>query len=255
MYIIIPMPLNYTVKGQGKKNIVLLQGWGGSLASLQRLQDELGKSENYRIFNVEWPGFGESAFPTNKAFTIEEYVSALELFLTNNGLEKPILVGHSFGGKVAMAYAIKNADRVGSLILINSSGLKPQNTLKRYALWLPTKIFGGILSLPLLKRIKNPIRRGYYKLIVREHDYLTSETLQATLKNILKVNLDKDVHKIGVDTLLIWGEKDKYTPLWMGQKLSTLIPNSRLEVIKDAKHNLPLINPSIVASMIRLYIK
>ena len=249
------MPLNYTVKGQGNKNIVLLHGWGGSMESLQGLQDELAKTGAYRVYNIELPGFGESNIPKGKVFTLDDYVSSIDLFISTNIINKPVLVGHSFGGKIALAYTIRKEDKVRNLVLINSSGLKPKNSFKRYALLLPTKTFGLLFSLPVLNKIKSPIRAVYYKLIVRERDYLRSKELQETLKNVLKINLDVRIDKINVDTLLIWGEKDSYTPLWMGERLSKLLPNARLEVIQGAKHNLPLVNPQIVASMIRLHIK
>lgn len=249
------MQINYTVKGRGNKNIILLHGWGGSMESLQGLQDELTKTIAYRVYNVELPGFGQSNLQKGKTLTLDDYVAALDIFIEKNNINKPILVGHSFGGKIALAYSIKNGNKIRNLILINSSGLKPKNSLKKYALILPTKSFGLLFSLPLLNKIKEPIRRGYYKLIVRERDYLRAKELQKTLKNVLKINLDDQIEKINVDTLLIWGEKDSYTPLWMGEKLSKLLPNARLEVIQGAKHNLPLINPQIISSMIRLHIK
>ena len=249
------MPLNYTVKGQGNKNIILLHGWGGSLHSLQGLQDELTKTPEYRVYNIELPGFGESLIPAGKVMTLDDYVSSLNTFLESSKINKPVLVGHSFGGKIALAYAIKYGHKVQNLILVNSSGLKPKNSLKKYVLILPTKAFGLLFSLPLLNVFKSPIRSIYYKFIVRERDYLRAKELQDTLKNVLKINLDDQIDKIKNDTLLIWGEKDSYTPVWMGEKFSKLLVNARLEVIQGAKHNLPIVNPQIVSSMIRLHIK
>lgn len=249
------MPLNYTVKGQGNKNIILLHGWGGSMESLQGLQDELAKTNTYRVYNIELPGFGESSISKGKVLTLDDYVSSLDIFMESNNINKPILVGHSFGGKVALAYTLKKENKVQNLILVNSSGLKPKNTLKKVVLIVPTKTFGLLFSLPVLNKVKSPIRSIYYRFVVRERDYLRSKELQETLKNVLKVNLDDQIGKINVDTLLIWGENDSYTPLWMGERFSKLLPNARLEVIQGAKHNLPLVNPQIVSSMIRLHIK
>ena len=248
------MRLNYTAKGQGRKTIILLHGWGGSLKSLTPLQNELIKSSDYRVFNLEWPGFGESPI-IHKAAKIKDYETYLLEFISEQNIIKPILIGHSFGGKVAMSLAINNPTLLDKLILINSSGLKPKNTLKRTLLFLPTKIFGAFFKLPILRIIKKPMRKLYYKLIVRESDYLISENLEITMKNVLNENLDESVSKIQVQTLLIWGEKDTQTPLWMGNKLANEIPNSKLEVIKDAKHGLPLNQPEIVSTLISLFLK
>ncbi|HRN85767.1 MAG TPA: alpha/beta hydrolase [Candidatus Dojkabacteria bacterium] len=248
------MHLNYTAKGQGKKTIILLHGWGGSLKSLTPLQNELIKSGKFRVFNIEWPGFGDSPV-TNHSANLADYVKYLEDFIINQNLIRPILVGHSFGGKVAMSMLINNSGIAEKLILINSSGLKPRNSLKKAALFLPTKLFGSVFSLPGLKKVKPLTRKIYYKIVVRESDYLKSEELSESLKCILDENLDEKVKDIEVETLLLWGEKDTRTPLWMAEYLRDEIPNSKLEVIKDARHNLPLIQPELVSTMISLFIK
>jgi pimeloyl-ACP methyl ester carboxylesterase len=248
------MHLNYTVKGQGKKTIILLHGWGGSLKSLSPLQDELVKSGNYRVFNIEWPGFGDSPVSKTNA-VLGDYSHYLGDFISTQKLIKPILVGHSFGGKVAMHLLINHPRIAEKLILINSSGIKPKNNLKKTILYLPTKLFGGIFSIAGLRNIKPLVRKVYYKIIVHEGDYLLSEDLRETLKNVLDENLDKDVKKIDVETLLLWGENDTKTPLWMAEYLKKEILNSKLEVIKDARHNLPLVQPELVSTMISLFIK
>lgn len=249
------MQVNYTVKGQGKKNILLLHGWGGSAKSLASLQDELVKVCKSRVYNIELPGFGDSKHIVDKPLGLDDYVAELDNFIRKQEIDNPVVAGHSFGGKIALAYAINKPDKLSSIILINSSGLKPKNSIKKIVFLIPTKIFGWIFSLPILRNIKKTVRKVYYRYIVRETDYLVSEAMQETLKNVLKVNLDDEVAKINTDTLLIWGEDDTYTPLWMGKKLDELIPNSRLEVVKGARHNLPLVNPETVASIISLFVR
>lgn len=248
------MHLNYTAKGQGKKTIILLHGWGGSMKSLSPLQNELVKSGKFRVFNIEWPGFGDSPV-TNSIAVLDDYVKYLKEFIINQNIIKPILVGHSFGGKVAMSLLISNPRIAEKLILINSSGIKPKNSVKKAMLFLPTKLFGSVFSLPGLKSVKPITRKIYYKTIVRESDYLKSDELRDTLKNVLDENLDEKVKDIEVETLLLWGEKDTRTPLWMAEYLKDEIPNSKLEVIKDARHNLPLVQPELVSTMISLFIK
>ncbi|KXK08293.1 MAG: Pimeloyl-(acyl-carrier protein) methyl ester esterase [candidate division WS6 bacterium OLB21] len=68
-------------------------------------------------------------------------------------------------------------------------------------------------------------------------------------------NLDQEIEKIEEDTLIIWGEKDSQTPLWMGKLLSEKIKNSRLEIIENATHGLPIKQPELVANLIYTYIK
>lgn len=254
-YLVQIMQVNYTVKGQGNKNLILLHGWGGTIRSLSPLQDELIKKADYRVYNIEWSGFGDSKLTGEKSLTYDDYVDLLRNFIETFEISKPVLIGHSFGGKVAIGFALKYPKILSSLVLINSSGIKPTRSLKKVILYIPTKLFGAIFSLPGLRNFKSLIRKNYYRFVVRETDYLVSETMQETMRNVLEVNLDEKLDKVDCDTLLVWGENDTYTPLWMGKKMDELIPKSRIEVIKNAKHNLPLVNPEIVASLIRLFVR
>lgn len=249
------MQLNYTVKGQGNKNIILLHGWGGSMESLSKLQDELAKTDDFRVYNIEWPGFGNSKLTEGRKLRFGDYTECLQSFIKSQKITQLTLVGHSFGGKVALDLVLKEPQLIEDLILVNSSGVKPKNTLKKTVLFLPTKLMGLVFSLPGLIKVKPFFRKAYYKAIVREGDYLKADLLEDTLKDVLKVNFDDKLPEIKTKTLLVWGEKDSYTPLWMGQKMANEIKDAKLEIVKDAKHNLPLVNPEIVATIIRLYLK
>lgn len=242
----IVMNINYQIKGEGRA-IVLLHGWGGSSASLEKLQDFLAGA-GFKVINLDLPGFGESDIPT-KPLKLEDYVEYLAQTLTALKLEKPVLLGHSFGGKISMLYAKTYPNKISSLILVNASGIKPNNELKKNTLYYPTKVFGSVFDLPLLKQIKPLIRKLYYKLVVGEHDYVKSGPMQETMKNIIARDLDDELKDIKTPTLVIWGEKDKDTPLWQGQKLATEINDARLEVVADATHGLPLHRPDIVANL------
>lgn len=249
------MLLNYTVKGQGNKNLILLHGWGGSLDSLAPLQDELIITKEFRVYNVEWPGFGSSKFSGNQEVSFNDYVEALIRFIKSEKILKPTLVGHSFGGKVALGLSLMQPELISSMILVNSSGIKPKNSIKRSFFLVTSKVLGIFFNLPGLRKIKPLVRKFYYKIFVREVDYLTSGNMKEILKNVLEVNFDTLLPKIKINTLIIWGEKDTQTPLWMGQTLAKGIKNAKIEIVKNTKHNLPLINPEIVATLIRLYLK
>jgi pimeloyl-ACP methyl ester carboxylesterase len=245
------MRINYTVKGEGP-TLILLHGWGGSIKSLENLQTRLADM-GFQVFNVDLPGFGESGKP-GKALVLDDYVNYIHELIEKLNIYKPIIAGHSFGGKVAAAFAIKYPNLPSRLVLIDSSGLNPRNGSRKKFFLVTSKVFGSIFMLPGFKPIKPFFRKLYYKFIVRERDYLEADGLRATLKNILAENLDQKLRLIKADTLLIWGEFDKYTPLWMGQEMTRLIKGSRLEVVAGARHALPLDEPDIVAKIIYTFL-
>lgn len=244
------MRINYTTKGQGK-TVVLLHGWGGSSESLEKLAEEL--AGNYQVVNIDLPGFGKSDVPQTP-LKVEDYVEYLKEFLEQMKLRKVTLVGHSFGGKVIMLFATKYPKFLESIILINASGLKPKNSLKKTLFIVPTKVLGSIFKLPLLKQLAPTLRNIYYKLVVRERDYLNAGPMKETLKVVVNQHFDQQVIKITTPTLLIWGEKDTQTPLWMAKALAKKIQGARLEIVKGATHGLPLKQPGIVANLIKLFL-
>lgn len=248
------MKVNYTVKGDTNgQSVILLHGWGGSINSLANLQ-ELLSERNLNVYNMDLPGFGESEKP-EQALSMEDFIIYLDRFIKELKIDKPILIGHSFGGKLAMAFSLKKKELISKIILINTSGINPKNSLKRTMFLVPAKIFGVVFNLPGFSKLKPIVRSIFYKLVVRERDYLkASEQQQETMKNVLKENLDNRIASIDLPTLLVWGEKDTQTPVWMGEKISRLIPGARLEVVKDATHGLPLKQPDIVADIIFNYL-
>jgi len=246
------MRINYTVKGDGP-TIILLHGWGGSSKSLLNLQMRLAEM-GFQVFCVDLPGFGESSKP-DRPLVLDDYVNYLYELIEKLNIYKPILAGHSFGGKVAMAFAIKHRNVPGRLILIDSSGLNPRNDSKKGFFLVVSKIFGSIFKLPGFKPIRPLVRKIFYKFVVRENDYVDAGELEATLRNIVGEHLDDKLPLIKTDTLLIWGDNDTYTPLWQGEELARRIKNSRLEVVAGAKHALPLDEPDLVAKIIYTYLK
>ena len=93
--------INYTQYGKGK-DVVLLHGWGQNI----QMMDPLGKnlSDEFRITILDFPGFGSSETP-NFAYNISDYTESLHELLDSLGIDNPILIGHSFGGRVAISYA------------------------------------------------------------------------------------------------------------------------------------------------------
>lgn len=243
--------INYSVSGEGKA-LVLLHGWGGSSKSLEGLQ-ELLAADGFKVYNIDLPGFGTSETP-EQPMNLADYVESLRIVFAELKLEKPVIVGHSFGGKVAIAYTAKYQDKVAALVLVNSSGINPKNELKKSAYLLPSKIFGKLFELPLLNIIKPLVRKLYYKLIVGETDYLQAGAMQETLKLVVNEHLDSEISTLKLPTLIIWGEQDTYTPLWQGKEMSRLMPSARFEVVQGATHGLPLKQPEVVADLILRYI-
>ncbi len=238
----------FTKKGAGEP-VILLHGWGGSIESLEKLQEELSKY--YEVYNLELPGHGELE-GIDESYDFKKYLVYLDTFIRSNKLNNIILIGHSFGGNIAIRYTAYNENAVKTLVLINSSGIKPKNSLKK-TFWKSI----SMLTKPLLALPGGEVlRKIVYKGLIREQDYLkTSGFVRETFKNVTNDFVNKRVlDKIKNSTLILWGRYDTYTPLWMGKYLKENIKNSELEIL-DAKHGLPLKYPSLVSEKINNFIK
>ena len=97
--------INYIRYGKETgKDIVLLHGWGQNIEMMRPIGDSLCK--DYHITIIDLPGFGESD-DLKTVWSLYDYVSYLKQLFEELNIEKPILLGHSFGGKISLIYASK----------------------------------------------------------------------------------------------------------------------------------------------------
>ena len=125
--------VNYIQYGKGK-DVLLLHGWGQNIEMMKPIGDNL--CNKCRVTILDFPGFGESLEP-KCAWTIDEYSNMLEKFINKLGIKKPIIIGHSFGGRVAIRYSAHNS--IEKLVLFGSPCIRSQKKLP-----LSVKILKGI---------------------------------------------------------------------------------------------------------------
>ena len=172
------------------------------------------------VITLDFYGFGKSELPPYPLY-LEDYVVALRELIDKLGFQDVILVGHSFGGRVALKTSIVD-DRVSGIVLVDSAGLRPRRNLKYYA-----KILLYKLKKKLKLNIQNCGSEDYKKL---------SSVEKKTFINVVNEDLAPQLTKIRIPTLIIWGTKDKETPLYMARKLEKGIENSKSIFYEDCGH-------------------
>ena len=105
--------------------IILLHGWGASSTIFESITNIL--KTKYTIYTIDLPGFGKSDEP-DKPYNLDDYVDLLYQFIIDLDIYNPILLGHSFGGRIAIKFA--SLYNVSKLILVDSAGLKQKNFIK-----------------------------------------------------------------------------------------------------------------------------
>ena len=213
----------------GKKEnpvLVFMHGWGGSIESWGVIPARLA-GFGFFVVVVDFSGFGKSAEP-NRAYCVEDYADELKELLDFLELDSFALVGHSFGGRVAIKFATKFKANVLKIILVDSAGILPRRGLKyKIKVWryksLKKKVEKGIKPKELLGRYGSDDYR------------VLSQVMKQTFTRVVNEDLSCDAQEVSCECLLIWGRNDRDTPLYMGRKLKKLIKFSRLEIY-DAGH-------------------
>lgn len=205
-------------KGQ---DIIILPGWGNTKETFKYIIDYF--KDNNRIFIMDYPGFGMSEEPKEELL-LEDYIELILKMIEKEKITNPIIIAHSFGGRLVSI--LNEKINIKELILIDVAGIKRFN-LKLY---LKTKIFKIIkkLNKKLAKKIEKNFSSSDYKDL--------SPIMKKTFNNIIKVNLKSNYKKIKTETLIIWGEKDEDTPLKDAYLLKKIIKDSALIIYKNKHH-------------------
>lgn len=224
-----------------KKNLVFLHGWGLSSKIFEPIIYRL--KNDFEVYSLDLPGFGSS--PINKPMILKDYAEMVFDFLKKNKIEKPTIIGHSFGGAVAAKLAILHPESISKLILVAASAVRQP---RRKMIFI--KKTADILKPLLPKKIRKLILKilGYDKT---DYAQIKSSELKETFKNVIKEDLRPHFHLIKTPTLVIWGEKDAITPFIEGELIAKSIPNAKLAIIKNAGHFVFLEKPEEFIKLIK----
>ena len=223
--------LNYKVSGEGA-NVLLLHGWGGSLNVFDKVHEAL--ESNFKTYAIDLPGFGKSDPPT-EVWGVEKYTQCIEKFIQELNIDNPILVGHSFGGRISILLSSRNS--VNKVILVNSAGVKPRREFSYYVKVYSYKFLKQINKIPLINALVEDIFDAT-QINLGSKDY---QAAKGIMKNVLVKVVNEDLKhvmpKIKSPTLLIWGENDTATPVGDAEIMEKLIPDAGLVVFKGAGHH------------------
>jgi len=241
------LQINYKIAGEGEP-LLILHGWGGSSNSWIEVQKILA-NQGFKVIVLDLPGFGKSISPPFP-WGVKDYCQFVLDFINKTRSEKLNLIGHSFGGRIAIKFAVLYPEKLKKLILCASAGIKhPLNFLQLIILKL--SIVGNFLfSKRPFKRFKD-VAQNFFYTFLRHKDYAKAKgVMKETLKKVLEEDLMAELSQIKSETLLIWGEKDKAVPLRDAYLMKEKILNSTLEIIPKASHTPNLEFPEKLAKII-----
>jgi pimeloyl-ACP methyl ester carboxylesterase len=217
------------VGGHGPQ-VLLLHGWGGAIESFAPVLDDLQRS--YTVAAFDLPGFGQSSLPPS-TWGSADYARLTLKIMDRLQMDRPHLIGHSFGGQVSIQLAATSPERVGKLVLVGSAGIRTRpalatrlkRTAARLGKWLAAH--GGWIG----ERLRAAIYRR-----VQSQDYADAGPLRPTLVRVIAEDLTRLLPLIQSPTLLVWGAHDRDVPLAAAQVMARQIPNTRLVVFENSGH-------------------
>jgi len=253
--------INYQKIGNGNIPIVLLHGWGIDSKKYLPLYEYFLENKNYSVFIPDMPGFGKSEEP-KEDWDLDNYVDLVNEFIEKIFQQYPdlsssnlIMMGHSFGGRIAIKYVVKYPEKVGKLILTGAAGIKHNLTIKQKTFFILAKIGKTLFSLPVISSLQKRAQKLLYR-VARVKDYQeASPRMKRVMKKVLAEDLTPYLGKLNLATLLVWGKLDKTTPLSDGKIMNQKIKNSQLVVVEEANHSLPYQKPEEFIKIIFKFLK
>ncbi|WP_421654667.1 alpha/beta fold hydrolase [Leptothermofonsia sp. ETS-13] len=252
-----PVPLSaaYREAGSGP-TLLMLHGFLGTGLCWMPLIEKL--QTDFRCVSLDLLGFGESPKPMIR-YDVAKEVAFVRAFIQTLKLEPCAILGHSFGGWVAAAYALAYPESVNSLVLAAAAGIRDDSFCGRYdhlrpLLWetpiidwglgLAKSVAGLLGQASTLQTIAhfrqeliaNPAACSFLRDRIRPEDAIDT--------------VEKAIHQLQMPVLVITGDRDETIPLWHSETYAREIPNAQLEIIPGADHALPQNHASELASLI-----
>lgn len=232
--------INYIDYGEGKNTIVLLHGWGQNIAMMKPIGDGLYK--NNRIIIVDLPGFGETKEP-DTIWTMYDYAKCINKLLIELKVDNPIMMGHSFGGKISLIYA--SLYKTKKLVLFGSPFKKEVQKLST-----KTKILKSLKKVPGLNKLE-----GFAKKHIGSRDYKqASDFMRKILVEHVNLDITEDVKKIKCPTLIVWGTLDQEVPIERAYELEKLINDSGVVEYEGCSHYAYLERLDQTISVLKIFI-
>lgn len=231
-------------------DLILIHGYTASVYVWQTVAPILA-TNGLRVFALDLPGFGYSDKPRNFDYSIASQARIVERFMDRLGLGRPVVVGSSYGGAVAMMLALDYPERVSKLVLVDPV---TNDEPKRHPVLRLAAVPGvGEIIAPFLADARSFHRRRMRKTLApANHDLITDERVEAVRRPLAAADahnsllatsrrwqagrIEQDARLIDQPTLIVWGEEDRIIPVENGYRLLESILHSRLVVFRDCGH-------------------
>lgn len=233
--------INYIRYGNpNSQTVVLLHGWGQNIEMMKPVGDRLTDND---VIIIDLPGHGQSEEP-KEIWYLNDFVQMIHELLQSLNIDNPILIGHSFGGKISLLYA--STYQTKKLILFGSpfKVKKNPNSLK-------VRTLKKLKTLPGLNKLAETMKKH-----MGSTDYRNASPMMRDIM-VKHVNTDitENVKKIKCPTIIIWGTNDAAVPIEDAYELENLIKDAAVIPYEGCTHYAYLERLNQTVSIIQNFIK
>ncbi len=237
---IIPIDgVNICIEEAGREGprVLLLHGWGCDISLMRPVAERLQNA--HRVMMVDFPGHGQSGRPPIP-WGVPEYAECIAKLLRKTGFYPCSVIAHSFGCRVAAWLETEQPELFEKLVFTGAAGIRKPQTVegaKRAKQYQQLKKINmalkrtGLLA-PLADKLQKKAQQKYGS---RDFNALDDE-MKKTFVKVIGLDLSDRYEKFRHSTLLIWGDQDTETPLWMGREMESKIPDSGLVLLEGGTH-------------------
>lgn len=269
--------LYFQVSGEGEPSIGLCDGLGCDGFAWKYLLPQLKRA--HRVLRWHYRGHGHSGVPQDRTRIGMRYnCDDLRLLMDTVGMTKTVLFGHSMGVQVALEFHRRNRDRIAALVLVCGSYGNPLDTVHDGATLKATFPFlrraverfprmtaaltGMILRTEVALQLavsmelnSDLLRRNdiipYFDHLARMDPVVFVRTLDSLAEHTAWDHLSR----VDVPTLIISGEKDRFTPSWLSQRMAHAVPGAEFMIVPQGTHTAPLEQPGLVWRRVERFLK
>ncbi len=238
------LEISFKIERKGSdKNFLILHGWGSRSDRWEKVSRIISE-KGFNVIVPDLPGFGESQEP-RKPWSLDDYCKFVEEFSKQLKLQTIYLLGHSFGGSLAVKFALRFPGQIAELFLVGAACVR-KRTFKKNLSNRIAKILKIFSFLPFYSLI----RKGIYRYIFKS-DYIYNEgVMQKSYLNVIQEDLTDILGAVRPSTVIIWGQDDNVTPLRDAYLIKKKINNSKLVIIQKGDHDLERKMPDVLAQRI-----
>ena len=229
--------VNYQLLGEGSSRVLLLHGWGCDISLMRPVGEAL--AAEHRILMIDLPGHGKSGRPP-EPWGVPEYAACVAGMLERLQFSPCSVIAHSFGCRIAAWLAAEKPGLFTRMIFTGAAGIKPRQSeearIRSERYHRLKERAEKIRKIPGLRqagdRMQEKLRQKYGS---RDYNALDEE-MRKTFVKIVSQDLSGLYERITQSTLLIWGDADTETPLWMGKQMERAIPDAGLVILENGTH-------------------